>query len=164
MTGKTLGKLPWKSKVPLLRNVMAAIPKIYALSKMCFKEVIPIADRFQAITNFLNPSRFLFFWYSLVSLITFPQGEYLRLWGIVGKNRSARVINYYKASGNTVYLLVNSILKIMVHLWMIYVVYFDHRMGAPHAVQKQYQSFTLRLPRWVGLFSGQTEPVWVQLI
>ena len=28
ITGKTLGKLPWKRKVPLQRNGMAAIPKI----------------------------------------------------------------------------------------------------------------------------------------
>ena len=27
ITGKTLGKLPWKSRVPLQRNGMAAIPK-----------------------------------------------------------------------------------------------------------------------------------------
>ena len=28
ITGKTIGKLPWKIKVPLQRNGMAAIPKI----------------------------------------------------------------------------------------------------------------------------------------
>ena len=28
VTGKTLGRLPWNSKVPLQRNGMIAIPKI----------------------------------------------------------------------------------------------------------------------------------------
>ena len=31
VTGKTLGRLPWKSKVPLQRNGMAAIPKIFSV-------------------------------------------------------------------------------------------------------------------------------------